>query len=561
MDTPERTDAPPAPDESTASTGGRPATRSKKKLVGPRAFKLFWDAHSVTGIVIGLGLFVIFFAGAFALYRGELHAWADPGLRTSGTQLSADAITQPLLGDAPPAQGTDVQVTFPLRDRTYYFVRYETPEGDSTRSLQAYVNASTGETFEPTVENHVGRSALSEILYDLHFFGQAGIWGEIVSGLISVFFLFAVVSGIVIHLRKLPKDWHTFRPRSKLRTKLADAHNVLGLVGLPFAAMYAITGAFLALLVILLAPTVLVVFDGDRSKVDALVAGLDLPTHELTGERAEMLPFETYASAVPDSWDAHGIETTTIIVHGWEDEAGVVVVYGATDNMLTAAPRAALDASTGDVLAASNVPTASPLGGTGAAITNLHYGRLGAPVAKVLFFSLALTTSAVILTGNVLWVLVRRPKDPRATPWLHWVLARLTVGIGCGLVAAVPLLFLTTAVLPLDLPSLQLWEHVALFGSWLAFTIAAFFGASAVGAARWQLALAGALSLLVPVASGFNGAAPWVSVANGWWGLLTIDLGFVLMGIALGWTVLRLTPDALDPVGVADDPAARHSVA
>jgi len=452
-------------------------------------------------------------------------------------------------------------VTFPLRDRTYYFVRYETPEGDSTRSLQAYVNASTGATFEPTVENHVGRSALSEILYDLHFFGQAGIWGEIVSGLISVFFLFAVVSGIVIHLRKLPKDWHTFRPRSKLRTKLADAHNVLGLVGLPFAAMYAITGAFLALLVILLAPTVLVVFDGDRSKVDALVAGLDLPTHELTGERAEMLPFETYTSAVPDSWDAHGIETTTIIVHGWEDEAGVVVVYGATDNMLTAAPRAALDASTGDVLAASNVPTASPLGGTGAAITNLHYGRLGTPVAKVLFFFLALTTSAVILTGNVLWVLVRRPKDPRATPWLHWVLARLTVGIGCGLVAAVPLLFLTTAVLPLDLPSLQLWEHVALFGSWLAFTIAAFFGASAVGAARWQLALAGALSLLVPVASGFNGAAPWVSVANGWWGLLTIDLGFVLMGMALGWTVLRLTPDALDPVGVADDPAAMHSVA
>ncbi|HHP7238799.1 PepSY-associated TM helix domain-containing protein [Longibacter sp.] len=545
MDTNARPDAPPAQGAGDATGSPSPTAGSKKKLVGPRAFKLFWDAHSVTGIVIGLALFVIFFAGAFALYRGELHAWADPGLRASETTLSADAITQPLFVDAPPAQGSDVQVTYPLRDRTYFFVRYDTPSGDSTRAVQAYVNASTGEAFTPTVENHVGRSALSEILYDLHFFGQAGIWGEIVSGLVAVFFLFAVVSGIIIHLRKLPKDWHTFRPRSTLRTKLADAHNVLGLVGLPFAAMYAITGAFLSLLVILLAPTVFVVFDGDRGAVNDELAGFEMPPHEVTGEAVPMLPLSTYADGVPDTWHEHGIETATIIVHGWADDAGVVLVYGETDNALTAAPRAALDAATGDVLAASNVPTASALGGAAAAMTNLHYARLGTPVAKILFFFLALTTSAVILTGNILWILVRRPNDPRATPLLHRVLARLTVGIGCGLVAAVPLLFLTTSILPLDLPDLQFWEHMAMFGGWLVLTLAAFSGSSAVGAARWQLALAGVLSLLVPIASGFNGATPWVSLANSWWGILTIDVGFLLMGLALLWTAARLDPPAL----------------
>lgn len=558
MDTTDRTPTPSASrsassDREAAGAPPQPATKNKR-LVGPRAFKLFWDAHSVTGIVIGLALFVIFFAGAFALYRGELHAWADPGLRASETQLSADAITKPLFDDAPPAPGSDVQVTYPLRDRTYFFVRYDTPAGDTTRAVQAYVNASTGETFEPTVENHVGRSALSEMLYDLHFFGQAGIWGEIVSGLVAVFFLFAVVSGILIHLRKLPTDWHTFRPRSTLRTALADAHNVLGLVGLPFAAMYAITGAFLSLLVILLAPTVFVVFDGDRGAIDDTLAGFEMPAHEATGEAAPMQPFSSYAEAVPASWEEHGIETATIIVHAWGDEAGVAVVYGETDEALTAAPRAALDASTGEILAASDVPTASALGGTAAVMTNLHYARLGSPLAKILFFFLALTTSAVILTGNVLWVLVRRPKDPRATPWLHRVLARLTVGGGCGLVAAVPLLFLTTAALPLDLPSLQWWEHVALFGGWAVLTAAAFAGPSPVWAARWQLALAGGLSLLVPIASGLNGAWPWTSAANGWWGILTIDVGFLLMGGALWWTAMRLQPAALQPAAL--DPTA-----
>jgi hypothetical protein len=319
---------------------------------------------------------------------------------------------------------------------------------------------------------------------------------------------------------------------------------VLGLVGLPFAAMYAITGAFLALLVILLGPTVFVVFDGDTDALDATLSGFEMPAHEPTGEPAEMLSFGAYEDAVPASWTEQGIDMTTIIVHGWEDEAGVALVYGHTERSLTQSPRAALDATTGEVLAANDPPTPTALGGTTAAMTNLHYARLGSPFAKVLYFFLALTTSAVILTGNVLWILVRRPKDPRATPQLHRILARLTVGVGCGLVAAVPFLFLTTAALPIDLPSLQTWEHAAFFGGWALLIVAAFFGPSAVWAARWQLALGGVLSLLVPIASGLNGAWPWISAANGWWGILTVDVGFLLMGVALLWTAARLSTDA-----------------
>ncbi|NBC18779.1 MAG: hypothetical protein GVY18_15860 [Bacteroidetes bacterium] len=544
MDTTDRTKAPPAAPAEGDPSGAAPPAKTKKKLVGPRAFKLLWDAHSVTGIVIGLGLFVIFFAGAFALYRGELHAWADPALRTTEVRLSADAVTTPLLAEHPPAQGTDLQVTYPIRERTYYFVRYETIEADSTRPVQAYVNASTGASFTPAVPNHVGRSMLSEMLYDLHFFGQAGMWGEILSGLAAVFFLFAVVSGLLIHWRKLPKDWHTFRPRARLRTALADAHNVLGLIGLPFTVMYAITGAFLALLVILLAPTVLVVFDGDTEALEATLSGFEMPPHEPTGAAAQMLSFEDIEEAVPASWDGV-VEMTSIIVHGWGDEAAVAVVYGDVEHSLTQSPRAALSATTGEVLAANDPPTATALGGTTAVMTNLHYARLGSPLAKVLFFLLALATSAVILTGNVLWVLVRRPKDPRATPWLHRVLARLTVGVGCGLVAAVPLLFLTTAALPMDLPSLRIWEHVALFGGWAVLIAAAFFGPSPVWAARWQLALAGALSLIVPLANGLGtGAWPWVTAPLGQWAVFWVDVGFLLSAPILLWIAWRLSGEA-----------------
>ncbi|MEM1041045.1 MAG: PepSY-associated TM helix domain-containing protein [Bacteroidota bacterium] len=559
METVRRPPSPPARPPTPAK--GKAAPAKQQKLVGPRAFKLLWDTHSVTGIVIGLGLFVIFYAGAYALYRGELHAWADPAMRVAEAGVTVDEAVAPLFAERPPAQGTDVQVNLPFRERAYYSVRYRTPVGDTTEAVTATLSLETGEVI---AEDGRGfRSDLSEILYKLHFFGQAGFWGELVAGFIAVFFLLAVASGILIHLRKLPKDWHTFRPRGKLRDALADAHTVLGLIGLPFAAMYAISGAFLALLIILLAPTVLVVFGGDLEAIDPIVNGYEMPPHEPTGEAAEMLSFAEYVEALPASWEGT-VAPTFMSVHGWGDQAGIVQVFGEAASSLTAGPQAILQATTGEVLAANNPTRGTALGGTTAALVNLHYGRMGpgTPVAKVLYFFLALATAAVILTGNILWVLVRRPKDPRATPKLHRFLARLTVGVGCGLAVAVPVLFLTTAALPIELPSLKTWENVALFGAWGALTVAAFAGPSAVWAARWQLGLAGALSLLVPPAGGaLGGMWIWTAAASGLWGLVTVDVGFLLMGPALLWTARRLRPDALAPALAGDGATAEAAPA
>lgn len=543
---------------SSSRSNGSPPSKKTGRLVGPRAFRLLWDTHSVVGIGIGLALFVIFYAGAFALYRGELHAWADPALRSGPPTLTMDQVAAQAFAAAPPAPGSDVSVNWPLRERAFYYVRYQTPQGDTTRQVEAVVNPQTGERVDVTRQTRFSRSSLSEILYKLHFFGQGGLWGEIASGFVAVFMLFAVVSGVLIHLKKLPRDWHTFRAGGTLRTRLADAHTVLGLVGVPFAAMYAISGAFLSLLVILLAPTVLLVFGGDSSMAEDLVAGFEMPPHEASGVGAPMRSFAEYRSALPATWD--DVEVMRMTVHNWGDEAAIVEVYGEARSSLTAGPKLILSATTGEVLAQNDPTVGSALGGTTAALVNLHYARMGpgTAVAKVLYFWLALATAAVILTGNVLWVLVRRPKNSGATPRLHRILARLTVGVGCGLVAAIPVLFLTTAILPKSLPSLVAWEHAALFGSWTVLIAAAFAGPSAVWAARWQIGLAAALSLLVPVANGaLAGVWLWTSAATGLWNVFTIDMGFLVLAAALAWTAARLRGSSRTTPGGARQPGRR----
>jgi hypothetical protein len=41
--------------------------RPGRWTIGPRAYTLLWDGHSVVGVIAGLALFVMFFCGALAL--------------------------------------------------------------------------------------------------------------------------------------------------------------------------------------------------------------------------------------------------------------------------------------------------------------------------------------------------------------------------------------------------------------------------------------------------------------------------------------------------------------
>jgi uncharacterized iron-regulated membrane protein len=488
--------------------------------------KLLWDGHSVAGVVIGLGLFVIFFAGAFALYRGELHQWADPALRSASTEVaSADALLDDALAARPPAPGTDLLFVYPFANRPYVYLGYETAGGGEVRR---WINPATGA--------HVpagGRSALADLLYHLHFYYQLGTAGELLSGLVAVVFLFALVSGLLIHLHKLPADWHTFRPRRGLRRALTDAHNVLGTLGLPFTAMYAVTGAFFSLLTVILAPYVLVVFDGDRAALEGLAEGVPMPSVEATGRPAAMPSLDALLGDVAADWP-DDFAWISVEVRAWGDAAATAVLRGERTGTLTRTGAAVVDLPTGAVRSVAPPADTPPLPATISAFGKLHFARFGGPVLKALFFGLALAASAVILTGNLLWIEIRRSKDGRPAPRLHRVLARLTAGVGAGLVAAVPVLFLTTRVLTMEAAGRIGLEQGAFFGAWALLVAAAFAGPSAAWAARWQLALAGVLSLLVPVADGVaTGAWPWVAAAKGWHAVLWTDLGFALGGLLL----------------------------
>lgn len=161
---------------------------------------------------------------------------------------------------------------------------------------------------------------------------------------------------------------------------------------------------------------------------------------------------------------------------------------------------------------------------------------------------LGLAASAVILTGNVLWLAVRPPARGASPPRVHRLLARLTSGVGVGLIAAVPVLFLVTRAMPIDAPHRMGVEESAFFGTWALFAAGALLVPSAAASARFLTALAALGCLAVPIANGVGtGAWPWVSAELGHGVVLGIDLAFLLAGIGLAWGACRFPAGARDP--------------
>src|SRR5690606_15057405 len=55
-----------------------------------------------------------------------------------------------------------------------------------------------------------GAFSLGDLLYQLHFYYQLDLTGYYLSGLVSLFFLFAIVTGIIVHWKKIALNFYTF---------------------------------------------------------------------------------------------------------------------------------------------------------------------------------------------------------------------------------------------------------------------------------------------------------------------------------------------------------------
>lgn len=538
--------------------------------------RIYKSIHTWTGILCGMALFIAFYAGALTVFKAPLTQWASPPAAHEAVPLAnAEALIARTLA-ARPEVARDF--TLQLQEVPASSARLvwrvagknaDEHDGGGARHYEARLDANGMATAE---ERHPLR--LGEFIDTLHRVvglpvdNDPNRW---FMGVVSLLYALALVSGIILVSPTLVRDFFALRVGRNLKRLLLDAHNVVGIVSLPFHLVMALTAVVFAFHdeIYLLQNRFL--YDGN---LPAIMQGARKPAEAgVPRHPADMLaPQELIARVravapgfTPDSLQYLQVTGARAVVRVWGKDSGAIQ------------PRArggfaAIDPYSGKILSQDFLPGRQS---TAALVVSsffaLHMAAFGGTAVQWMYFVLGIGGAWLFYSGNLLWIESRRRKaqglegaqlgerrDVR-------IMAALTAGICLGSVCGISATLVATKWL----------VHLGLApdGWYAPIYYATFFACIGWSFLKGEdrapvhlLYLAAALTLAMPVSTAVLLNAPdLASLAIGDMRTLTVDLSAFVgaLGLAAMAAALaakrrrRMLQDGSDrPVGDAGSPSS-----
>ena len=196
--------------------------------------------HTWSGLVLGWLMFAIFLTGSLSFYRQEISLWMRPELQAGyspGQPPSAQALQA---AQRTAAQAAQWSLHLPDERDPTLTLQWR-PSGEQQRPQTLRLHPQTGEVLTPR------ETMGGDFFYRFHFelrTAQNGRWvqqGRWVVGVATLLMFIALLSGIVTH-RRIFKDFFTLRPGKNAQRAWLDAHNLSGVLVLPFYLMITFSG-------------------------------------------------------------------------------------------------------------------------------------------------------------------------------------------------------------------------------------------------------------------------------------------------------------------------------
>ncbi|MAX56896.1 MAG: peptidase [Alcanivoracaceae bacterium] len=500
--------------------------------------KTYKTLHTWTGLIAGMALFICFFAGAMTMFKGTLDRWATPPQSVEWVDDSQWlTLMQQTLATHPEAENGFVLNLRPAENVAAPLVWDANPER-SHHDPQEPWGATLNKDGE-LVTYRYAASPMAQLVDMLH--QTAGIPGEghhlfgvYVMGVISVLYALAIVSGLVVLLPTLLKDFLIVRRGKNLKRFWLDAHNVVGITSLPFHIMIALT----------------VIVFAFHDQLYAALAGTTYKDRPLFERHA---PHERSMETVADNLLPPAVllanlkETAPDFVpremaysNPLGERAEVRIGGENHDHMVRGSDRGfvAMDPYTGEVEGTEYLPgQEDPWTEIIITIFSLHFGSFGGDFMRWVYVFMGLAGAFIFYSGNLLWVETRRRKQRRKGGPVEQkrstrLMASATIGVCWGAVAGVALsmsagkwLYDTMAA-----DTLYMWAYYVVF---LASVAWAFWRGPGRGAVE-LIAFAGLAWLTVPFTALLAWLVPgipaWVQTAPG---TLAVDGSALVAGLLL----------------------------
>ncbi|MGW8394220.1 PepSY-associated TM helix domain-containing protein [Pseudoduganella sp. HUAS MS19] len=504
--------------------------------------RIYQSLHTWTGICAGILLFIGFFGGALTMFKHPLERWVSaPSAPVSAlAPQQVDTVVREVLAAHPAAR----------EEFTLHLVQHENNPAPVTWSaahaardidLDATRWQATLDGQGKLAAQEVRPSLFGELVDMLHRTG--GIPGTLgdeylgvyLMGVAGVLYFLALVSGVVLLLPTLVKDFFALRKGRNRKRFWLDAHNVVGIASLPFHLVISLTVIVFAFHDQFYDGLQEVVY-GEK-KMWSRPAGTPGP-----GDVSKLAPASELVRRAQQ--EAPGFAVTEMLFMDLESPRPLVrvgvanedyVVRGAVSGFLLMDPYSA------QVLNTSMLPTRSDTWSSiAASFFALHFGSYGGNWMRWVYFVFGLSGAFLFYSGNLLWVEKRRknqlrdqapPVQPRRTA----LLAAATVGMCLGSVAGVAGALLAAKWLHASADNLNavlLMSYYALFLSCVAWA----FWRGAARAAPELLALCAAAGFAIPLTSLLARLLPSLGMwAHGSLGAVAVDLTAFVLALLLAW--------------------------
>ena len=501
--------------------------------------KTYKTLHTWTGLIAGMALFIAFFAGAMTMFKGPLDRWATPP--GNDIQWVAEDQWLPLMQQtlaAHPAAAKGFTLHLQPGENVGAPLVWDANPERSRFDPQEPWGATLNERGE-LVTAPFETSPMANLIDMLH--QTAGIpgnghhlFGVYVMGAVSILYALAIVSGLVVLLPTLVKDFLIVRRGKNLKRFWLDAHNVVGLTSLPFHLMIALTVIVFAFHDFLYDALSVTVYK-ERPLFEMHEhhdRGVDTVAENLLPPEALLANLKTQA---PDF-----VPREMMYMGPLSERAEVRIAGENLEHMVRGSDRgfAAMDPYTAELEGTEYLPgQEDPWTEIVISIFALHFGSYGGDFMRWVYVFMGLAGAFIFYSGNLLWVETRRRKQRRNGGPVEQkrntrLMASATVGVCWGSVAGIALSMSAGKWLhgTMAADSLYLWAYYLVF---LASVGWAFWRGPGRGAVE-LIAFAGLAWLTVPMTALLAWLIPavpaWVQTAPG---PLAVDGSALLAGLLL----------------------------
>ena len=514
-----------------------------------RIYNILFHSHTISGIIISALLYVIFFTGSITFLRDEINAWErnEPiGARYFNT-VPMDTIFQALEKDNQ-LYGRDVSITRYYDERrlnvSMSVSQDTTLEMADNKRAFFYIDGETTKT-----NTYKSGYSLGEFFYRLHFFAQLNFYGRsgyLLAGLVAFFFLFAIMTGVLVHWKKIVPNFFVFRPKAKWKTIWTDAHVGLGILGLPYQFMFAVTGAYLIIgYSLMMEPVKKFLFDGNQEKMFATMDFDGTETYEFQGKpTGTFISIDQYIDQTLSHFKNTQFRSVEVFNYGDRNMHVKVNIYPEHHEKFLGSGYLVFHGPTGDVTAEKDpFARTSYMEGAVLSMLRLHLGDFGGYGMKLIYLVLGFISCFVILSGVLIWRVARDKKqvDPRKRKFNKW-LVHVYVAICLSLYPTTAFSFCAVKWLGEGVTdNRQTLIYDWFFWPWFILSLFLIWKQNDRFTTRACLTLGSVLGFLVPLVNGIiSGNWLWKTFRDGYTQIFVVDLFWILLSLTALFVLVRM---------------------